>query len=137
EKFLETKTVSDQYLQTIESAIETIVIEVFESKHQKSKYDDSLTKLFMASRRYHNDDPMDYGDAINALKTSLEKQYTIDLACMASWTDKTVDQSENKFLTQFCSHLDLDPSVLKQSIQDIDNFYSHNDNRIATLGSKN
>lgn len=137
EKFLETNTVSDQYLQTIENAIETIVIEVFESKHQKSKYDDSLTKLFKASRRYHNNDPMDYGDAILALKTSLEKQYTIDLACMASWTDKTVDQSENKFLRQFSSHLNLDASVLKQSIQDIDDFYSQNDNRIASLGSRN
>ncbi|MBO3100085.1 LETM1-related biofilm-associated protein [Gelidibacter pelagius] len=136
-QFLNTGSVSDQYLQTLENAIETIVIEVFESKHQKSKYDDSLTKLFKASRRYHNNDPMDYGDAITALKTSLEKQYTIDLACMASWTDKTVDQSENEFLTQFCSHLNLDPSVLKQSIQDIDDFYSHNDNRIASLGSKN
>ncbi len=137
EKFLETNTVSDQYLQTIENAIETIVIEVFESKHQKSKYDDSLTKLFKASRRYHNNDPMDYGDAILALNTSLEKQYTIDLACMASWTDKTVDQSENKFLRQFSSHLNLDASVLKQSIQDIDDFYSQNDNRIASLGSRN
>lgn len=136
-KYLKTNHVSDKYLQTIENAIETIVIEVFESKHQKSKYDDSLTKLFKASRRYHNNDPMDYGDAISALKTTLEKQYTIDLACMASWTDKTVDQSENKFLKQFCTHLDLDPMVLKQSIADIDNFYSHNDNRIASLGSKN
>lgn len=137
EKYLETNNVSDHYLQTIESAIETIVIEVFESKHQKSKYDDSLTKLFKASRRYHTSDPMDYGDAIATLKTTLEKQYTIDLACMASWTDKTVDQTENQFLIQFCGHLNLEPAVLKQSILDIDHFYSHNDNRIASLGSKN
>lgn len=137
EKFLETNNVSDRYLQTIESAIETVVIEVFESKQQKSRYDDSLTKLFKASRRYHSDDPMDYGDAINTLKTPLEKQYTIDLACMASWTDKIIDQSENQFLIQFCNHLNLDPSILRQSLLDIDQFYTQNDNRIATLGSKN
>lgn len=137
QKFLETNAVSDRYLQAIESAIETIVIEVFESKHQKSKYDDSLTKLFKASRRYHISNPLDYGDAIGTLKTTLEKQYTIDLACMASWTDKKVDHTENQFLIQFCGHLNLDPSVLKQSILDIDHFYSHNDNRIASLGSKN
>lgn len=136
-KFLETNSVSDHYLQAIENAIETIVIEVFESKHQKSKYDDSLTKLFKASRRYHNNEPMDYGDAISALQTNLEKQYTIDLACMASWTDKLIDQSENKFLIQFCNHLNLDPSILEHSILDIDGFYSQNDNRIATLGSRN
>lgn len=137
QKFLETNSVSDQYLQDFESAIETIVIEVFESKHQKSKYDDSLTKLFKDSKRYHTSKPIDYGDAIAILKTFLEKQYTIDIACMASWTDKTVDQSENIFLAQFCSHLNVDTSVLTHSILDIDTFYSYNNNRIAALGSKN
>lgn len=137
QKFLETKSVSHPYLQNIESAIETIVIDVFESKHQKSKYDDSLTKLFTDSRRYQHNKPLDYGEAIAILKTPLEKQYTLDIACMASWTDKKVDQTENKFLIEFCHHLNLDISDLKESLLDIDHFYSHNDNRIATLGSKN
>ncbi|MEO5787544.1 LETM1-related biofilm-associated protein [Gelidibacter sp.] len=137
EKFLKTNSVSDQHLLRFETAIETIVIEVFESKLQKSKYDDSLAKLFKDSRRYHNNEPMDYGDAITALETDLEKQYTIDIASMASWTDSKFDQSENKFLTQFCSHLNVDRTVLTQSISDIDTFYSSNNNRIATLGSKN
>lgn len=137
QKFLETGTISEAYLQKMESAIETIVIEVFESKLQKTQYDNSLTKLFKDSRRYSNSERLDYGDAIATLKTSLEKQYTIDIACMASWTDKTVDQTENVFLTQFCSHLDVEPSVLTKSILDIDKFYSSNDNRIVSLGSKN
>lgn len=136
-QFLETQTISEAYLQRIESAIETIVIEVFETKMQKSKYDDSLTKLFKASRRYHNNEPLDYGDAIANLKSPLEKQYTIDIACMASWTDKKVDPAENKFLVEFYGHLDLDASVLKQSIVDLETFYSSNNNRIASLGSKN
>lgn len=137
QKFLETNSVSEEYLQKIESAIETIVIEVFESKLQKSQYDDSLTKLLRDSRRYHNSEPLDYSDAIATLKTPLEKQYTIDIACMASWTDKTIDRSENVFLTQFCNHLNVDRSVLTRSILDIDTFYSSNDNQIVTLGSKN
>lgn len=136
-KFLETSDISNSYLQQIESAIEMIAVEVFESKLQKSKYDDSLIKLFNDSRRYQNSKPMDYGDAIATLQTALEKQYTIDTACMASWTDKKIDQSENKFLTQFCEHLDVNPSVLKKSIADIDIFYATNENRIASLGSKN
>lgn len=136
-QFLTTGLISESYLQNFESAIETIVIEVFESKHQKSQYDDSLTKLFKDSRRYQHNKPLDYGDAISTLKTDLEKQYTIDIACMASWTDKTIDQSENVFLTQFCAHLNVDRSVLTQSILDIDTFYESNDNRIAILGSKN
>ena len=136
-KYLESHTISDQYLKEIETAIETIAIEVFESKLQKTRYDDSLTKLFKDSRRYQNSEPMDYGDAIATLNTALEKQYTIDVACMASWTDKKIDQSENKFLIQFCYHLNLNPSILKQSILDIDTFYSSNNNRIATSGSRN
>lgn len=137
QQFLNTQHVSDRFLQDIESAIETIVIEVFESKQQKSRYDDSLTKLFKDSRRYHNEQPLDYGDAIAILKTKLEKQYTIDIACMASWTDKTIDQTENKFLLQFCGHLNLDPALLKQAIEDLDRFYSSHENRITALGSKN
>ena len=137
ERFLKTNSVPDKYLLNFETAIETIVIEVFESKLQKSKYDNSLAKLFKDSRRYHNNEPMDYGDAIAALETFIEKQYTIDIACMASWTDSTVDQGENIFLTQFCRHLNVDTSILSQSISDLETFYSTNDNRIAALGSKN
>ncbi|MCK0124343.1 LETM1-related biofilm-associated protein [Gelidibacter sp. F2691] len=137
QKFLDTNTVSDTYLQNIETAIETIVIEVFESKLQKSKYDDSLTKLFKLSRRYHSNGPLDYGEAINTLQTSLEKRYIIDIACMASWTDNMIDKSENLFLAQFCEHLDLEIVVLRQSIVDIDLFYSSNKSKIAALGSKN
>lgn len=136
-EFLKNGTISELYLQRIEGAIETIVIEVFESKLQKTRYDDSLTKLFIASRRYHNHEPMDYGDAIDTLKSSLEKRYTIDIACMASWTDQTIDKSENKFLIAFSEHLKLDDYILKQSLRDINDFYQKNDNRIATLGSKN
>lgn len=137
QKFLDTNTVSDKYLQDIETSIETIVIEVFESKLQKSKYDDSLTKLFKLSRRYNSNAPLDYGDAIATLNTSLEKRYSIDIACMASWTDNVVDKSENKFLAQFCDHLELELTVLNQSILDIDAFYSANKSSIAALGSKN
>lgn len=137
QKFLDTNTVSDTYLQNIETAIETIVIEVFESKLQKSKYDDSLTKLFKLSRRYHSNGPLDYGEAINTLQTPLEKRYIIDIACMASWTDNVIDKSENLFLAQFCEHLDLEIVVLRQSIVDIDLFYSSNKSKIAALGSKN
>ena len=137
EKFLKTGSVSKNYLLTFETAIETIVIEVFQSKLQKSKYDDSLAKLFKDSRRYHNIEPMDYGDAIATLDTDLEKQYTIDIACMASWTDRNIDPSENRFLTQFCGHLNMERSALTQSILDIDTFYASNENRITALGSKN
>ncbi|WP_299390270.1 LETM1-related biofilm-associated protein [uncultured Gelidibacter sp.] len=137
QKYLDTNTVSDKYLQDIETSIETIVIEVFESKLQKSKYDDSLTKLFKLSRRYHSNGPLDYGEAIATLKTSLEKRYIIDIACMASWTDNVIDKSENLFLAQFCEHLDLELAVLTQSIVDIDLFYSSNKSKIAALGSKN
>jgi len=137
QKYLDTNTVSDKYLQDIETSIETIVIEVFESKLQKTKYDDSLTKLFKLSRRYHSNGPLDYGEAIATLKTSLEKRYIIDIACMASWTDNVIDKSENLFLAQFCEHLDLEIVVLRQSIVDIDLFYNSNKSKVAALGSKN
>ena len=37
-------------------------------------------------------------DAIGFISEPLEKLYLIDLVCMASWSDKVIDEEEREFL---------------------------------------
>lgn len=137
QQFLKTNHVSKTYLKQLEATIETIVIEVFESKKEKSKYEDSLVRLFEASKRYHDKTPLKYDDVIAHIKKPLEKQYIIDIACMASWSDKVIDSYEKVFLQKLGTDLHLSERVINSSIQDVDSFFTTNVDKIALLSSKN
>jgi len=124
-KFLESENVSIEDIEQMESVLETIVINVLDSKQVKSEYDDSLVKLFESSRRYHEANrPLEYHEAIQSLQNPLEKQYAFDLGCMASWTDKLIDPEEYLFLNQLGDDLGLGEDITNQD-------------KIALLGSKN
>ena len=137
-KFLETQKVSTEDIEHMENILETIVINVLDSKQVKSEYDNSLIKLFESSRRYHlSNRPVEYHEAIQSLENPLEKQYAFDLGCMASWTDKLIDPEEYLFLNQLGDDLGLGEETINQSIKDINTFYITNQDKIALLGSKN
>ena len=137
QKFLITNTISEKYIQQLEIAIETITLNVFHSKVKKTKYDESLIKLFEASRRYQSTVSYHYNDVLKYLKKPLEKQYIIDIACIASWSDKIIDIDEHKFLVQLSKDLHIKPEVVEQSIKDINTFYILNSDQIPLLSSKN
>ena len=137
QKFLITNTISEKYIQQLEIAIETITLNVFDSKVKKTKYDESLIKLFEASRRYQSTVSYHYNDVLKYLKKPLEKQYIIDIACIASWSDKIIDIDEHKFLVQLSKDLHIKPEVVEQSIKDINTFYILNSDQIPLLSSKN
>ena len=124
QKFLITNTISEKYIQQLEIAIETITLNVFDSKVKKTKYDESLIKLFEASRRYQSTVSYHYNDVLKYLKKPLEKQYIIDIACIASWSDKIIDIDEHKFLVQLSKDLHIKPEVVEQSIKDINKMVS-------------
>ena len=137
QKFLITNTISEKYIQQLEIAIETITLNVFDSKVKKTKYDESLIKLFEASKRYQSTVSYHYNDVLKYLKKPLEKQYIIDIACIASWSDKIIDIDEHKFLVQLSKDLHIKPEVVEQSIKDINTFYILNSDQIPLLSSKN
>jgi hypothetical protein len=138
QKFLITQSVTNNDILQLEGALETIVINVLDSKQEKSEYDDSLIKLFESSKRYQQShEDLDYQDAIKNLENPLGKCYAFDLGCMASWTDQMIDPEEYLFLNQLGEDLNLNKDIVIQSINDINNFYSANQDQIALLGSKN
>ena len=125
------------YVNFLESAIETIVFSVIETKHQKSEYDANLVKLFKSSIRHKTTSVLSDKEAISFIEDPLEKQYVIDLVCMASWSDKIIDSDEVDFLKMLRREFDLDPKQVTDSIEDINRFYERYKDDVAFLSSKN
>jgi hypothetical protein len=80
---------------------------------------------------------MAYTDAIKNMKTQLEKYYVLDLACMASWTDKTIEKKEELFLIDLSTDLQIDTIYIKQSIKTVNRFYMLHKDEIALLNTNN
>ena len=137
QQFLKTGSISDNYIKDLEGSIETIVLRIFETKEDKTKYDDSLIKLFESSLRFQNNSTLTYNDLLNNINTKLGKYYIIDIACMAYWSDKIISSQEQSQLLILGKDLKVNPQHINQSIIDIDVFYNLNKDKIALLSSKN
>ncbi|WP_308993262.1 LETM1-related biofilm-associated protein [Mariniflexile litorale] len=137
EEFLKLETISIDYIKTLESSIEAISLGALNSKASKNKYDDGLIKLFESSLRFHDSTPIIYSEAIKTIKTNLEKYYILDLACMATWSDKTIDKREQQFLLQLSADLYVDAVHIKQSMKTVNTFYNVHRDDIALLSSSN
>ncbi|MFG6687514.1 LETM1-related biofilm-associated protein [Mariniflexile sp. HNIBRBA6329] len=136
-EYLKKETISIEYVKNLESSIEAISLGALNSKASKNKYDESLIKLFESSLRYHNNTPINYHDAIKNIKTPLEKYYILDLACMATWSDKNIDKQEQQFLNQLSNNLQVDAIHIKQSMKTVNTFYNVHRDEIALLSSSN
>jgi len=135
--YLNANTISENYTLQLESAIETIVTTVLNSKKEKTQYDESLIKLFEQSLRYRKDSKLNYKEAIEVINSNLEAYYIIDMACMATWGDLTIDTEEQALLNKLGKELFLDASVIKESVNSLKAFYKTHKDHIALLTSKN
>jgi len=137
EEYLKNESLSIDYIKRLESAIQSISLNVLTSKVSKNKYDNSLIKLFESSLRYQNNSDIDFNEAIKLINTTHKKYYTLDLACMASWGDRVIDNHEHQFLLKLGIALELSTARVNQSIDTINEFYTVNKDNIALLSSKN
>ncbi len=137
QRFLKNEKGIKSYVITLESALETIVFSVIDAKSEKTEYDHNLIKLFEGSIRHKNSKLPSYTDAVEFIKTPLEKLYVIDLVCMASWTDMVIDKEEREFLNQLKTDLALNNENITKSVDDINLFYNEHKDDVAFLSSKN
>ncbi|TGV00371.1 LETM1-related biofilm-associated protein [Flavivirga rizhaonensis] len=137
QEFLKNNTISIDYIRNLEAAIEAISLNVLNSKTIKNQYDESLIKLFESSLRFKDNIHVNYKKAVEIIKTKQEKYYVLDLACMATWGDRTIDDNEQQFLFQLGTDLSLNISRISQSIDTVNHFYNTNKDNIALLSSKN
>jgi len=88
-------TIPEKYLTKIEESIVNIVSLALKTKSNKSKYDDLLIKLFESSVRYSKFNKINVTSQtfgmeelkLDYFTNELEKQYLIDMAGMALWSD--------------------------------------------------
>lgn len=137
QKYLRTNSISENYFQKMETVIETISLKVFELKTNRTKYDESLIKLFESSLRYQNTHEKNYKDVIPFVKSPMEKYYVVDITCMAAWTDKEIDYKEIEFLNQLALDLHIKSEVIQHAIDDINLFYITNKDHIVLLTQRN
>tara|TARA_R110002073_G_scaffold294617_2_gene460405 strand:+ start:421 stop:1071 length:651 start_codon:yes stop_codon:yes gene_type:complete len=112
-------------------------LNVLNSKETKNQYDDSLIKLFESSLRYQDNIHVSYNEAVKFINSPLKKNYILDLACMASWSDRIVDKKEHLFLINLGDRLSLNQDRVHESIKTVNEFYTVNKGNIALLSSKN
>lgn len=137
EKYLYSGEVSDVYLRTLESSIETIIFAALDLKTEKSTYDESLIKLFEASFRYDNRIRLHYNDVLIHITHPLTKKYIVDLVCMTFWSDKIIDEKERVFLNQLAQDLHLSEEVILKATDSIHQYYTNHKDDIKLLKSQN
>ena len=135
--YLENLKITTDYLKNMEASIASISLDVLNSKDATNQYDESLIKLFESSLRYQDNSHIDYKKALENVNTELEKYYILDLACMATWSDRVIDIEEHHFLEKLGQDLKLNNSKIQQSIKTVNHFYTANKDNIALLSSKN
>lgn len=135
--FLQTKKISEKHIQHLESAIESIVREVLNSKNKKTEYDKSLLKLVDQSIRYKSHKTLNFQEALEIINTDLEKYYIMDIASMATWGDLNIDKNEKTLLLKLGKKLELEQDRINNSIHFIETFYNNNKDKIALLSSQN
>jgi hypothetical protein len=137
QKYLLTNSISVKYIKKLEASIEKIILDVLNSKIIKTQYDESLIKLFESSLRYQDNTHINHAEAVENLTTEHEKWYLFDIACMSTWSDKTIDEKEQQYLYNLGTELKLKESVIKNSIISVNSFYIKNKDNIALLSSRN
>ncbi len=125
--------IPEKYLKKIEESIISIVSLALKTKSNKSKYDDLLIKLFESSVRYSkfskiNVQSQNFG--IEELKldyftNELEKQYLIDMAGMALWSDGVIEKNEAYFLYKLAELLEFPDEFVTESIEKTNDFINN------------
>jgi len=137
QEYIVKSSISSIYIKKLEASIEKIVVDVLNSKIGKTKYDESLIKLFEASMRYQDNSHISHDEAIANLITQHEKWYLFDIACMSTWSDKIIDKKEQLFLYNLGQELILEDDLITNSINSVNSFYTENKDNIDLLSSKN
>ena len=137
QQFLQGRNNLKSYMTNYEAALETAVFKVLNSKPKKTKYDKNLIKLFESSMRYQDENPKTDNQLSKIVNSPLEKQYLIDVVCMASWSDAYIDMKEYAHLARLKNDLDIESLVFTRAIDDVNTFYKKHKKDIPYLNQRN
>ncbi|WP_310557892.1 LETM1-related biofilm-associated protein [Flavobacterium sp.] len=144
-QYLIHREIPEKYLKKIEEAIISIVSLALKTKSTKSKYDDLLIKLFETSVRYSkfskvNVQSQNFGMdelQLDYFTYILEKQYLVDIAGMALWSDGIIEKNEAYFLYKLAELIDVPDDFVAESIEKTNEFISKFKNEIPYFNYSN
>lgn len=125
-QYLLHQEIPSNYLKKLEEKIISIVSLALKTKAVKSNYDDLLIKLFESSVRYTKFSKVDIENIemlqLDYFTSEIEKNYLLDIAGMAMWSDDVLEKRESDFLYRLAELLEIKAEFTAQSIESIDNF---------------
>ena len=137
--------IPEKYLKKIEEAIINIVSLALKTKSNKSKYDDLLIRLFESSVRYTkfskvNIQSRNFGMEeleLNYFTNELEKNYLIDMAGMALWSDGIIEKNEAYFLHKLAELIAVSDDFVTESMAKTNKFITNYKDEIPYFNYSN
>jgi hypothetical protein len=124
--YLNHGSVPEKYLNKIEETIISIVSLALKIKSNKTNYDDLLIKLLEASVRYSKFSNISIQNLeelkLEYFTLELEKNYLIDLAGMALWSDEKIEKNEAFFLYHLAEIMSVSNQFVEESIHNTNEF---------------
>jgi hypothetical protein len=118
--------IPEKYLKKIEETIVSIVSLALKTKSNKSKYDDLLIKLFESSVRYSKFSKVNIKNLeelkLDYFTNELEKNYLVDMAGMALWSDGIIEKDEAYFLHKLAELMEVPDEFVSDSIEKTNEF---------------
>jgi len=131
--FLKNPNITRDYQMKMENYISEIVIKSLSSKNEKSDYEITLIKLLESSLRSSDIKKSSFKAKEFNNFSELERNYFLDLVCMASWTEKSDYEINNEFIAKF----KFNHEEISQAMSDLNNFYNNNKNNVSILSTQN
>jgi len=125
-QYLLNDSIPDKYLRKLEETVLSIVSLALKTKGQKTVYDDLLIKLFESSVRYTKFSKVKAGNLekmeLDYFTAKPEKNYLLDMAGMAIWSDGKAQKTEIVFLYNLAGQLGISDDIAAESIASFDVF---------------
>lgn len=124
----------EKYLKKLEETVMELGAKALNSKEHKTEYDDLLIKLFEASVRYTKVSKLENRNArplnTDYFESKSEKNYLLDMAAMAIYSDGMAQQTEIDFLFRLAERLGLNDEAAAESMASYDVFLKLNKKHI-------
>ncbi|MHA3788651.1 LETM1-related biofilm-associated protein [Flavobacterium hauense] len=129
-QYLINEVLPQRYLKKLEETVISIVALALKAKDKRSEYDDLLIKLFESSVRYTKFSKIEADDLykleLDYFASKPEKNYLLDMAGMAIWSDGKAQETEIDFLFRLSAQMEMNDDIAAESIASFDVFIKMN-----------
>ncbi|WCO00719.1 LETM1-related biofilm-associated protein [Psychroserpens ponticola] len=139
DSYLSTSIEPKSYTAHLESIIIGTLYKSLNSKSKITDYDKEIIDVIETSSSLPDLD-VDIEDLIYDIDYNIntnEKKYLIDLMCLSIWDDEILEKSEYQFLVQLAKRLNIEVSVIQDSILCVFNFHTTHQKEVLLFQQKN